>query len=178
MTKEVMTHKSLQDAKLFIDGEYVDAHANDTFDSINPATNQKLANVANADATDTKRAIDVAQRTFTSGIWSKMPVEERSDILCRMSELILENVEELSLIETLDVEKPISESRGFDIQRAASNFRFFAEMAKYVTQEHYDMSKFMSYTQYAPAGVTGLIIPWNLPFMQMTWKASAALAAG
>src|SRR5699024_8744299 len=74
--------------------------------------------------------------------------------------------------------KPITESKGFDISRAASNFRFFAEMAKYVTQEHYDMSKFMSYTQYAPAEVTSLIIPWNLPFMQMTCIASAALAAG
>src|SRR5699024_7184648 len=127
---------------------------------------------------DTKRAIDIAHRTFTSGVWSQMPVEDRSTILCRMSDLILENLDELSLIETLDVGKPISESRGFDIPRAASNFRFFAEMAKYISQEHYDMSKFMSYTQYAPVGVTSLIIPWNLPFMQLTCKASAALAAG
>lgn len=178
MTKSVATSKTLQNAKLFINGEYVDAHTNETFDSINPATNEKLATVANADAVDTKRAIDIAHRTFTSGVWSQMPVEDRSTILCRMSDLILENLDELSLIETLDVGKPISESRGFDIPRAASNFRFFAEMAKYISQEHYDMSKFMSYTQYAPVGVTSLIIPWNLPFMQMTWKASAALAAG
>src|SRR5699024_7683101 len=96
----------------------------------------------------------------------------------RMSDLILENVDELAMIETLDVGKPISESRGFDIPRAAKNFRFFAEMAKYMVNEHYDMGKFMSYTEYNPVGVVSLIIPWNLPFMQMTWKASAALAAG
>src|SRR5699024_198236 len=85
---------------------------------------------------------------------------------------------ELAYLETLDVGKPISESRGFDIPRAAANFRFFAEMAKFVTEEHYDMKNFMSYSQYKAAGVTSLIIPWNLPFMQMTWKASAALAVG
>ncbi|MEI3605991.1 aldehyde dehydrogenase [Pseudogracilibacillus sp. SE30717A] len=179
MTKEVLTNKTVvQDAKLFIDGNYVDAKSGETFDSLNPATNKKLATVANANIDDTKRAIDVAQRTFASGVWSNMPVEERSAILCRMSDLILKNVDELAMVETLDVGKPISESRGFDIPRAAANFRFFAEMAKYLVHEHYDMHKFMSYTEYAPVGVTSLIIPWNLPFMQMTWKASAALAAG
>jgi len=175
MTK---TQKVVKDAKLFINGEYVDSHTKETFDSINPATNEKLATIAKADEKDTKHAIDIAYETFKSGVWSEMPVEERSEILCRMSDLILENLDELSMIETLDVGKPISESRDFDIPRAASNFRFFAEMAKYVHQEHYDKSDHMSYTQYAPAGVTSLIIPWNLPFMQMTWKASAALAAG
>ena len=107
-----------------------------------------------------------------------MPVEERSRILCKMADLIMENVDKLAYVETLDVGKPIKESREFDIPRSASNFRFFAEMAKYRVHEHYDMTNHMSYVQYAPAGVTSLIIPWNLPFMQMTWKVSAALAAG
>lgn len=174
-----MKHKEkISNAKLFIDGEYVESHTGKTFASINPATNELLANVAMADEIDTKRAIDVAHRTFTSGVWSELPVEERSAILCRISDLILENVDELAYLETLDVGKPIKESRGFDIPRSAANFRFFAEMAKFVTQEQYDMKNFMSYSQYKPAGVTSLIIPWNLPFMQMTWKASAALAVG
>ncbi|TQR19605.1 aldehyde dehydrogenase [Psychrobacillus vulpis] len=179
MTKGLVAdHTIIQDAKLFINGEYVNALSGETFDSINPATNKKLATVANGGKADAKLAIEVAQRTFASGIWSKMPVEERSKILCRMSDLIMENVDKLAYVETLDVGKPIKESRGFDIPRAAANFRFFAEMAKYMVHEHYDMSNHMSYVQYAPAGVTSLIIPWNLPFMQMTWKASAALAAG
>lgn len=168
----------IQDAKLFIDGRYVESLSGETFDTINPATNRKLAAVANGGVADAKWAIDVAQRTFASGVWSKMPVEERSSILCKMADLIMKNVDKLAYVETLDVGKPIKESRGFDIPRAASNFRFFAEMAKYMVHEHYDMSKHMSYVQYAPAGVTSLIIPWNLPFMQLTWKASAALAAG
>lgn len=179
MTKDLLTNKTVvQDAKLFINGEYLDAEGGETFESLNPATNKKLATVASASINDTKRAIDVAHKTFASGVWSKMPVEERSAILVRMSDLILERMDEIALVETLDVGKPISESRGFDIPRAASNFRFFAEMAKFLVHEHYDMSKFMSYTEYNPVGVTSLIIPWNLPFMQMTWKASAALAAG
>lgn len=169
---------TVQNAQLFIDGEYIDAISGETFDSINPATNEVLATVAMGGAEDAKLAIDVAQRTFESGVWSKMPVEERSRILCKMSDLILEHVEELAHVETLDVGKPIKESLGFDIPRAASNFRFFAEMAKFINQEHYDMTNHMSYVQSVPAGVTSLIIPWNLPFMQLTWKASAALAAG
>ncbi|UFJ41097.1 aldehyde dehydrogenase [Brevibacillus humidisoli] len=170
--------KKVKDAKLFIDGAYVDASSGETFDTIDPATNRKLASVAKAGEQDVNRAIEVAQRTFASGVWSNMPVEERARILCRMSDLVMERVEELAVVETLDVGKPIKESQGFDIPRAAANLRFFAEMAKYLVHEHYHMHNFMSYAKYAPAGVTSLIIPWNLPFMQMTWKASAALAAG
>ncbi|SFD37612.1 aminomuconate-semialdehyde/2-hydroxymuconate-6-semialdehyde dehydrogenase [Bacillus sp. OV194] len=179
MTKEMTADKkTLKDALLFIDGEYVEARSGSTFDSINPATNEKLAAVANGSPEDAERAIESAKKAFDTGVWSKMPVEERSDILCRMSDRIMENVDELAMVETLDVGKPIKESRGFDIPRAASNFRFFAEMSKYMVHEHYDKHNIMSYAKYAPAGVTSLIIPWNLPFMQMTWKASAALAAG
>ncbi|MCM3733349.1 aldehyde dehydrogenase [Fictibacillus nanhaiensis] len=168
----------VKNAKLFIDGEYVDALSGETFESINPATNKKLALVANGSEQDAKRAIQSAKNAYDSGVWSKMPVEERSDILCKMADLIMQNVDELAMVETLDVGKPIKESRGFDIPRAASNFRFFAEMSKYMVSEHYDKHNIMSYAKYSPAGVTSLIIPWNLPFMQMTWKASAALAAG
>jgi aminomuconate-semialdehyde/2-hydroxymuconate-6-semialdehyde dehydrogenase len=168
----------IKDAKLFINGEYKDAISGESFDTIDPSTNRKLASVAKANEQDARHAIEVAQATFESGIWSEMPVAERSRILCRMSDIILERVDELALVETLDVGKPIKESRGFDIPRAAANLRFFAEMANYINHEHYDQSKYMSYTKYAPAGVTSLIIPWNLPFMQMTWKASAAMAAG
>ncbi|WP_301169674.1 aldehyde dehydrogenase [Brevibacillus nitrificans] len=171
-------HKKVKDAKLFINGEYVDAISGETFDTIDPSTNVKLASVANANEQDANKAIDVAQSTFESDIWSKMPVDERAKILCKMSDLVMDRVDELATLETLDVGKPIKESRGFDIPRAAWNLRFFAEMAKYVVHENYEMNKFMSYAKYAPAGVTSLIIPWNLPFMQMTWKASAALAAG
>ncbi|OOE12786.1 aldehyde dehydrogenase [Fictibacillus arsenicus] len=168
----------VKNARLFIDGEYVDALSGETFESINPATNEKLALVANGSEQDAKRAIQSAKTAYDSGVWSRMPVEERSDILCKMADLIMKNVDELAMVETLDVGKPIKESRGFDIPRAASNFRFFAEMSKYMVSEHYDKHNIMSYAKYSPAGVTSLIIPWNLPFMQMTWKASAALAAG
>ncbi len=168
----------IKDAKLFINGEYKDSNSFESFDTFDPSTNQKLASVAKANEQDANHAIEVAHRTFESGIWSKMPVVERSKILCRMSDLVLNRVDELALIETLDVGKPIKESRGFDIPRAAANLRFFGEMANYINHEHYDHSKYMSYSKYSPAGVSSLIIPWNLPFMQMTWKTSAALAAG
>ncbi|WP_040340394.1 aldehyde dehydrogenase [Fictibacillus macauensis] len=168
----------MKDAQLFINGEYVEAEGGRTFASINPASNQELARVALGSPHDAHRAIEAAQAAFTNGCWSRRPVEERSRILCKMADLIEERCEELALIETLDVGKPIKESRGFDIPRAAANFRFFAEMAKYMVHEHYEQHHIMSYSKYAPAGVTSLIIPWNLPFMQLTWKASAALAAG
>ncbi|HYK73084.1 MAG TPA: aldehyde dehydrogenase family protein, partial [Pseudoneobacillus sp.] len=75
----------IKDAKLFINGEYKDSISGETFDTIDPATNQKLASVAKANEEDTKQAIECAQRTFESGVWSEMPVAERSKILCRMS---------------------------------------------------------------------------------------------
>lgn len=179
MSKEAVIEKmTVKDAKLFINGEYVDALSGQTFDTFNPATNEKLASVANGGTEDAKRAIDMTQRAFESGIWSKMPVEERSAILCKMADLIMEKVDELAYLETLDVGKPIKESREFDIPQLTQNFRFFAEMAKYMVHEHYEKHNVMSYAKYSPAGVTSLIIPWNLPFMQMTWKASAALASG
>lgn len=178
MNNVLANQLQINDAKLFINGEYVSAISGETFDTINPATNQKLAAVASASEQDVERAIQIAKQTYDSGIWSKMPIEERAKILCRMADLVMKRVDELALIETLDVGKPIRESRDFDIPRAASNLTFFAEMAKYINHEHYEQFKHMSYTKYAPAGVTSLIIPWNLPFMQMTWKASAALAAG
>jgi len=179
MSQVTQNHQRMvKDAKLFINGEYTDAISGETFETINPATNTKLASVANANEQDVQKAIDAAQRTFESSVWSGMPVDERAKILCNMADLVMERLDELAVVETLDVGKPIKESRGFDIPRAASNLRFFAEMAKYLTREHYEMNRYMSYVQYAPAGVTSLIIPWNLPFMQMTWKAAAALAAG
>jgi aminomuconate-semialdehyde/2-hydroxymuconate-6-semialdehyde dehydrogenase len=179
MSNEVLTKQvKVEDAKLFINGEYVDALSGKTFDSMDPATNKKLASVANGNEQDAQRAIAAAQRTFESGIWSEMPVEERAKILCKMSDLVMERIDDFAVVETLDVGKPIKESKGFDIPRAALNLRFFAEMAQYIHSENYEKGSIMSYTKYAPAGVTSLIIPWNLPFMQMTWKASAALAAG
>ncbi|MCM3091567.1 MULTISPECIES: aldehyde dehydrogenase [unclassified Cytobacillus] len=168
----------IKDAKLFVNGEYRDSVSGESFDTIDPATNNKLASVAKANEADVNHAVDAARRTFERGIWSKMPVAERSDILCRMSDIVLDRADEIARVETLDVGKPIKESRGFDIPRAAANLRFFAEMANYIHHEHYDQAKYMSYSKYAPAGVTSLIIPWNLPFMQVTWKASAAMAAG
>ena len=168
----------IKDAKLFVNGESRDSVSGESFDTIDPATNNKLASVAKANEADVNHAVDAARRTFERGIWSKMPVAERSDILCRMSDIVLDRADEIARVETLDVGKPIKESRGFDIPRAAANLRFFAEMANYIHHEHYDQAKYMSYSKYAPAGVTSLIIPWNLPFMQVTWKASAAMAAG
>ncbi|MFD1737426.1 aldehyde dehydrogenase [Bacillus salitolerans] len=168
----------IKDSKLFINGEFKDSVSGETFDTIDPSTNQKLASVAKANEQDAANAIEIAKQTFDSGSWSEMPVADRSNILCKMADLVMERVDELALIETLDVGKPIKESRGFDIPRAAANLRFFAEMANYLHHEHYDHSKYMSYSKYSPAGVTSLIIPWNLPFMQMTWKAAAAMAAG
>lgn len=109
--------QAIKDAKLFINGDYIDAVSGETFDTIDPSTNKKLASVAKAGVEDAKHAIDVAQKTFESGVWSEMPVVERTKILVRMSELVMEKVDELALVETLDVGKPIKESRGFDIPR-------------------------------------------------------------
>ena len=111
MTKALVAEKTkIRDSKLFINGEYVDALSGETFDSLNPATNKKLATVANGGQADAKLAIDVAQKTFVSGIWSNMPVEERSKILCKMADLIMEKVDQLAYVETLDVESQLKKA--------------------------------------------------------------------
>ena len=163
----------------FIDGELVDSVEGHTFSTLNPATNEPLAEVAEGGQADVDRAVRAARKAFDSGAWPRMAPADRANALRRVADAIDRHVDAIALVETLDTGIPISQVRKGQILRAADNFRFFAEMATRITGETYPVGEtFVNYTIRQPVGVAGLVTPWNTPFMLETWKVAPCLAAG
>ncbi len=163
----------------FIDGQYSPSESGQCFETTNPATGEVLATVALGSAEDVDRAVKAARQAFDQGPWPRMSVRERCQILRRMGDLILERREELARAETLDTGKPIGESLEGDIPRAALNFHFFSEFAASYHEECYTVSAQERHLAVRePAGVAGLITPWNLPLYLATWKIAPCLAMG
>ncbi|MGZ4966494.1 MAG: aldehyde dehydrogenase family protein [Chthoniobacterales bacterium] len=155
---------------LFIDGKFVAPHSGKYFPSINPATEGKLAEIAEGDAHDVDRAVKAARRAYNN-VWSKMPGRERGKYLYRIARLIQEKARELAVLETMDGGKTIKESRDIDLPLVAAHFFYYAGWADKL--------------QYAfpgrtprPLGVAGQIIPWNFPLLMAAWKLAPALACG
>ncbi len=155
---------------LFIDGEFVAPQKGRYFDSINPATEEKLSRVAEADAADVDRAVKAARRAYRNA-WSRMKPAERGKYIFRIARIIQERAREFAAIESLDGGKPIRESRDVDIPLAAAHFFYYAGWADKL--------------EYAfpgrgvrPLGVAGQIIPWNFPMLMAAWKIAPALACG
>ena len=173
-------------SQLFIDGEYIPAASGKTFPVLNPATNEVLVEVAEAGVEDVDQAVAAARKAFDEGPWPKMKTAERAKLLRRFGELLVKHAPELERIEGLDVGKPVKESGGHDIPRAANNFSFFADALSQWTQDaHWGEStslgqevNLLSVTLRQPLGVAGIIIPWNSPMMLGTWKLAPCLAVG
>lgn len=173
-------------SQLFINGEYVSATSGKTFSVLNPATNRVLTDVAEAGVEDVHRAVAAARKAFDEGPWPKMKTAERAKMIRRVAELLVRHTPELERIESLDVGKPVKESGGHDIPRAANNFSFFADALSQWTQDaHWTESNslgvdvnLLSVTMRQPLGVAGIIIPWNSPMMLGTWKLAPCLASG
>ncbi len=162
-----------------IDGAEVKSASGATVASIDPYTGQQWAEIALGDATDAARAVAAARRAFDEGPWPRMGYGGRSRILHRLADLIEAHADELGMTDTRDMGKPISQSRGNDVSRAAANFRFFADHARLVTADVLPMdSGHHAYTRFEPAGVVAAIAPWNFPLMLETWKVAPALAWG
>jgi acyl-CoA reductase-like NAD-dependent aldehyde dehydrogenase len=173
-------------SQLFIDGEYAPAASGKTFPVLNPATNEVLTELAEAGVDDVNRAVAAARDAFDDGPWPKMKTAERAKKLRRFAELLVKHAPELEQVESLDVGKPVKESGGHDIPRAANNFSFFADALSQWTQDaHWTEGNslgvdvnLLSVTMRQPVGVAGIIIPWNSPMMLGTWKLAPCLAAG
>jgi aminomuconate-semialdehyde/2-hydroxymuconate-6-semialdehyde dehydrogenase len=162
-----------------IDGEEVASGSGATLSSVDPYTRQAWAEIALGGSDEADRAVAAARRAFDSGPWPRMGTTERGRILHRLADLIEEHAEELGMADTRDMGKPISQSRGNDVPRAAANFRFFADHARLATAEVFPMdSGHHAYTRFEPAGVVGAIAPWNFPLMLESWKVAPALAWG
>ncbi|MFB5190052.1 aldehyde dehydrogenase [Alicyclobacillus fastidiosus] len=161
----------------FIDGKFVPSADGRTFDNINPATGEKIGTVAEGSAFEINQAVTAARRAFQT--WGKTSAAERSAVLNRIAQLMEERLEELALLETMDTGKPLSLSKSLDIPRAAYNFRFFADFVKGLSTECFEMEGVaLNYALRRPVGVAGLISPWNLPLLLLTWKVAPCLAAG
>ena len=165
--------------KFFIDGDYRDAIDGARFDSINPANLEIIAAVSAANEKDVDVAVAAARKAFRSGAWSGMAPRDRMDILYRYTKLIDENAEQLAVLDTLDMGKPISDMLNVDIPSVISTIQFMAEyidkIEGSVTNTEADV---MHYVLREPIGVVGAISPWNYPLLMAIWKVAPALAAG
>jgi aminomuconate-semialdehyde/2-hydroxymuconate-6-semialdehyde dehydrogenase len=163
----------------FIGGRFVDSLSGRTFDSISPIDNTVCASVAAGGAEDVDRAVEAARRAFDDGPWPRMTPAERRQVLHRVADGIETRLDELAEWETRDMGKPVTEARTKDVPRAALNFRFFADYADQAHDKAFHAANGMfAYTVREPAGVAGLISPWNFPLMLATWKVAPALAFG
>jgi acyl-CoA reductase-like NAD-dependent aldehyde dehydrogenase len=163
----------------FIDGRYVDAASGATFNSVNPATGQVLAQVAAGDEEDINRAVAAARAAFRKGVWANLPPARRKQVLSRFAELILKHSDELALLETLDMGKPISDSLKVDIPGAARCIQWYAEAVDKVYDEVAPTGPgALALITREPLGVVGAIVPWNFPLVMAAWKIAPVLAAG
>ncbi len=169
--------KNLFRQQCYINGQWLDADSGESIDVTNPATGEKLGTVPKMGADETRRAIEAAEAAFKS--WRKTTAYEKSQILRRWFELMMEHKEDLSIIMTAEQGKPINESRG-EINYAASYIEWFAEEARRVYGDtvpaHSNDKRIILIKQ--PVGVTAAVTPWNFPAAMITRKAAPALAAG
>ncbi len=162
----------------FINGQFVESTNQKTFLNINPATEEVLGTVAEGGKAEVDFAVRSARRAL-NGPWKRMTLNERSKILRRIGDLILERQEELAHLESLDTGKPFSLANKIDIPRAAYNFHFFADYITSVGNDSYQQDdQAIHYAYRRPVGVVGIIKPWNLPLLLLTWKLAPCLGMG
>jgi 5-carboxymethyl-2-hydroxymuconic-semialdehyde dehydrogenase len=162
----------------FIDGQLRDSAGGATFEVLDPVSNRGYATAAAGQAEDVDAAVDAAQRAFSDGPWPSMAPRARARVLNRVADLVEARDARLAELETFDTGLPITQALG-QAQRAAENFRFFADVIVAQTDDAYKVpGRQLNYVNRKPVGVAGLITPWNTPFMLESWKLAPAIAAG
>jgi gamma-glutamyl-gamma-aminobutyraldehyde dehydrogenase len=163
----------------FIDGKFTDAISGRTFDSVNPANGMVLASVAECDAADVDLAVAAGRRAFDDGRWSRMAPGERKAVLLKLADLIRTNLEEMALLDSLDMGKPITDAMTVDAPGSAHFFQWYAEAIDKIYDEVAPTGPGdLALVRRVPLGVVGAVVPWNFPLDMATWKSAAALAAG
>ncbi|KAA9394477.1 5-carboxymethyl-2-hydroxymuconate semialdehyde dehydrogenase [Kocuria coralli] len=162
----------------YIDGEFVDSLDGDTFDVLNPVTNETYLQAAAGKKADVERAVEAAKRAFEEGPWPRMLPRERSRVLHRIADIVESRDQQLAEMESFDSGLPITQALG-QARRAAENFRFFADLIVAQADDAFKVpGRQMNYVNRKPIGVAGLITPWNTPFMLESWKLGPAIATG
>lgn len=165
--------------QLLIDGELVDARSGERFSAINPATGGSITDVALGDAADVDAAVAAARVSFEDGRWSGRSPRDRGQVLIRLAELIHAHAEELQLLETLDVGKPIRYSGRVDVNQAVHTYAWYGEAADKLYDEIAPTGPdALGLITREPLGVVGAVTPWNFPMMMNSWKLAPALMAG
>src|SRR5213078_1951593 len=155
---------------LFVNGEFTDAKDGELFKTVNPATEDVLAEVVAAGSSDVDSAVAAARDAYENR-WRDLPGKERAKYLYRIARLIQERSRELAVLESIDNGKPIRESRDVDLPLVAAHFFYYAGWA--------DKLRFAVPGREArPLGVAAQVIPWNFPLLMLAWKIAPALAAG
>ncbi|MEJ6021231.1 5-carboxymethyl-2-hydroxymuconate semialdehyde dehydrogenase [Ramlibacter sp. PS4R-6] len=157
-----------------INGKPVTGH--DYFETVNPATQDVLAEVASGGEAEVNAAVLAAKDAFPK--WAGLPAPQRARLMRRLGDLIAANVPQLAQTETDDTGQPIAQTGKQLIPRAADNFNYFAEMCVRVDGHTYPTDTHLNYTLFHPVGVCALVSPWNVPFMTATWKVAPCLAFG
>ncbi|MFJ5541102.1 aldehyde dehydrogenase family protein [Micromonospora chalcea] len=155
---------------LFVDGAFVDPASGGSFKSVNPASEEVLAEIAEAGAEDVDRAVRAARSAYEK-VWGPMPGRDRAKYLFRIARLIQERSRELAVLESLDNGKPIKESRDVDLPLVAAHFFYYAGWADKLPHAGFGPDP-------QPLGVAAQVIPWNFPLLMLAWKIAPALAAG
>ncbi|WP_442596001.1 2-hydroxymuconic semialdehyde dehydrogenase [Parapusillimonas sp. JC17] len=166
--------------RCFVDGQWVETHHR--FPNINPVNGQLIGRVCEADAATVSRAVEAANRA-AQGPWRTLTVQERSALLHRIADGIEQRFEDFVAAEVLDTGRPVHQARSLDVARGIANFRSFADLIKTSSSELYesalpDGAKMLNYVCRKPLGTIGIISPWNLPLLLLTWKVAPALAMG
>ncbi|WP_016782687.1 aldehyde dehydrogenase [Pseudomonas fragi] len=167
------------EGRAFINGEYTAAVSNETFECLSPVDGRLLGKVASCDSADAQRAVEVARKTFESGVWSRLAPAKRKAAMIRFAGLLKQNAEELALLETLDMGKPISDSLHIDVPGAAGALSWSGEaIAKIYDEVAATPHDQLGLVTREPVGGVAAIVPWNFPLMMACWKLGPALSTG
>ena len=164
--------------QLYVNGEWVESNSNKTFPVYDPASEEVIAQVPDANSADVNRAVAAAKAAFEEGPWSSTTPQERGRVLFRLAEKIRQNAAALAELECRNTGKPIVEAE-FDINDVATCFEYYGGLAtKILGYVNPVPDNAVSLTLKEPIGVAGQIIPWNYPLLMAAWKLAPALAAG
>jgi gamma-glutamyl-gamma-aminobutyraldehyde dehydrogenase/4-guanidinobutyraldehyde dehydrogenase/NAD-dependent aldehyde dehydrogenase len=164
---------------LFIDGKFIAAASGKRFETLAPRDGSVITKVARGETVDVDLAVKAASKAFESGVWSNATPRHRQQVLTKLSELLIENLEELALLESLETGHPISDSLNVDVPSAARTYRWYAEAIDKVYGEIAPTAgNTLALVSREPLGVIGAVVPWNYPLIISAWKVAPALAAG
>jgi len=176
----VETPVAIKATRLLINNRWVNSESGRTFATINPATGEEIAQVAEADSADVDKAVRAARAAFDArSPWRRMPAADRGRLLGRLADLIERHADELALLESLDNGKPYQVAKAADLPLTIACYRYYAGWADKVQGKTIPIAgDYFCYTRHEPVGVVGQIIPWNFPLLMQAWKLGPALATG